>query len=183
MDLGFGPQTVEFPGFGPFIGGEFMNSLAETGVAREDVTAVIYTHLHLDHVGWTSMEVDGKREVTFPNAKTMCTKADWDFWLNAMGLEPASLTFGDGFDHDDAAIRAAVHGNGMVLATRLSVISELAEGSLVELPGAMPVEMGGYYLLLGPHKERTTRQFRTWLKKELDDLQEQGHMTKQVSTK
>ena len=28
MDLGFGPQTVEFPGFGPFIGGKFLESLA-----------------------------------------------------------------------------------------------------------------------------------------------------------
>ncbi|MGB1250073.1 MAG: MBL fold metallo-hydrolase [Candidatus Promineifilaceae bacterium] len=89
MDLGFGPQTVEFPGFGPFIGGKFMDSLAEAGVAREDVTDVIYTHLHLDHVGWTSLEVDGKRELTFPNAKHVCTKADWDFWLtDESGLGP-----------------------------------------------------------------------------------------------
>ena len=51
MDLGFGPQTVEFPGFGPFIGGKFMESLAETGVSPEEITQVVYTHLHLDHVG------------------------------------------------------------------------------------------------------------------------------------
>ena len=94
MDLGFGPQTVEFPGFGPFIGGKFMESLAKTGVAREEVTAVIYTHLHLDHVGWTSIEVDGKRELTFPNAKHMCTQADWDFWMqdeSGMGPHPDAV--------------------------------------------------------------------------------------------
>lgn len=89
LDLGFGPQTVEFPGFGPFIGGKFMESLAETGVAREDVTTVIYSHLHLDHVGWTSLEVDGQRELTFPNAQHHCTKAEWDFWLaDESGLGP-----------------------------------------------------------------------------------------------
>ena len=94
MDLGFGPQTVEFPGFGPFIGGEFMNSLAKTGVAREEVTAVVFSHLHLDHVGWTSIEVDGKRELTFPNAKHLCTQADWDFWVadeSGMGMHPEAV--------------------------------------------------------------------------------------------
>ena len=90
MDLGFGPQTVEFPGFGPFIGGEFMNSLAKTGVSPDEVTDVVFTHLHLDHVGWTS--TDGK--LTFPNAKHMATKADWDFWSadeSGMGMHPEAV--------------------------------------------------------------------------------------------
>ncbi|MFT5197155.1 MAG: glyoxylase-like metal-dependent hydrolase (beta-lactamase superfamily II) [Candidatus Promineifilaceae bacterium] len=90
MDLGFGPQTVEFPGFGPFIGGDFMNSLAKTGVSADQITDVVFTHLHLDHVGWTS--TDGK--LTFPNAKHMATQADWDFWStdeSGMGMHPEAV--------------------------------------------------------------------------------------------
>lgn len=95
LDLGFGPQTIEFPGFGPFIGGKFLESLAETGVGREEITTVIYSHLHLDHVGWTSIEVDGQRQLTFPNAKHLCTKADWDFWAtdeSGLGPHPEAVT-------------------------------------------------------------------------------------------
>ena len=90
MDLGFGNMTVEFPGFGPFIGGDFMNSLAKTGVKPEEVTDVVFTHLHLDHVGWTS--TDGA--LTFPNAKHMATKAEWDFWMadeSGMGMNAETV--------------------------------------------------------------------------------------------
>lgn len=80
MDTGFGPMTIEFPGFGPFIGGKYMESFAKTGVAREDITDVVYTHLHLDHCGWTTVEEDGERVLSFPSARHVCTKAEWDFW-------------------------------------------------------------------------------------------------------
>ena len=94
MDLGFGPMTVEFPGFGPFMGGKFLDSLAQTGVSREDVTEVIYTHLHLDHVGWTTVEANGGRALTFPNARHLCAKAEWDFWIGdetGMGPHPETV--------------------------------------------------------------------------------------------
>ncbi|MCB0035830.1 MAG: MBL fold metallo-hydrolase [Anaerolineales bacterium] len=80
MDTGFGPMTIEFPGFGPFIGGKYMESFAKTGVAREDITDVVYTHLHLDHCGWTTVVEDGQRVLSFPNARHVCTEAEWDFW-------------------------------------------------------------------------------------------------------
>ena len=94
MDLGFGPATVEFPGFGPFIGGGYLDSFAQTGVAREDITDVVYTHLHLDHVGWTTIEADGQRQLTFPNARHMCAQAEWDFWMadeSGMGPNPDTV--------------------------------------------------------------------------------------------
>jgi glyoxylase-like metal-dependent hydrolase (beta-lactamase superfamily II) len=94
MDVGFGPTTVDFPGFGPFIGGKFLDSLAQTGVSRADVTEVIYTHLHLDHVGWTTVEAHGGRALTFPRARHLCAQAEWDFWLGdetGMGPNPETV--------------------------------------------------------------------------------------------
>lgn len=80
MDTGFGPQTADFPGFGPFIGGKFLDSLARTGARPEEITDVVYTHLHLDHVGWTTREVEGRRVLTFPHARHRVTELEWNFW-------------------------------------------------------------------------------------------------------
>jgi glyoxylase-like metal-dependent hydrolase (beta-lactamase superfamily II) len=38
----------------------FLQHLAEAGWSRDDVDAVVCTHLHVDHVGWNTMLVDGK---------------------------------------------------------------------------------------------------------------------------
>jgi glyoxylase-like metal-dependent hydrolase (beta-lactamase superfamily II) len=94
VDTGLGPMTIEFPGFGPFIGGEYMNSLKKAGVSREDVTDVLFTHLHLDHVGWTTIEVDGKREMMYPNARHLVTEVEWNFWYGGddpLGPHPEAV--------------------------------------------------------------------------------------------
>ena len=54
VDTGIGPVEIDFPSFGPFSGGAFLGSLASTGVDPADVMDVVFTHLHLDHVGWTT---------------------------------------------------------------------------------------------------------------------------------
>jgi glyoxylase-like metal-dependent hydrolase (beta-lactamase superfamily II) len=58
-------------------GGGMLESLRSYGLAPEDVTDVVLTHLHLDHIGWAS--VDG--ELVFPNATYRCDQADWDYWV------------------------------------------------------------------------------------------------------
>ena len=80
VDTGIGPVTIDFPGFGPFSGGAFLESLASTGVDPADVTDVVFTHLHLDHVGWTTTERDGNRALTFPNARHLVSRVEWDAW-------------------------------------------------------------------------------------------------------
>src|SRR4051794_21687465 len=52
----------------PFKGGQFLESLAGHGVQPADVTDVVLTHLHFDHVGWTTRHGD----VVFPNAAYRC---------------------------------------------------------------------------------------------------------------
>ncbi|MGD1922948.1 MAG: MBL fold metallo-hydrolase [Paracoccaceae bacterium] len=56
----------------------FMSALSAAGAAPEDVSHVMCTHLHVDHVGWTTMLRDGRWGPTFPNAKVMSTPADLD---------------------------------------------------------------------------------------------------------
>lgn len=52
-------------------------ALGELGVALEDVTDVVATHLHYDHIGWVS---DGGRPF-FPNATVRCAADDLEHFL------------------------------------------------------------------------------------------------------
>ena len=56
----------------------FMAALAAAGAGPEDVTHVMCTHLHVDHVGWTTTLADGRWVPTFPNARVLATQADLD---------------------------------------------------------------------------------------------------------
>ncbi len=75
MDAGLGHHEL----FGGRPGGKLLESLASYGVAPQDVTDVLFSHLHFDHVGWAS---DAGKPV-FPNAVYRCDRRDWDFWLES----------------------------------------------------------------------------------------------------
>jgi len=72
VDAGVG-RPVPGPGFGMFL-----EALAAAGVEAGDVTDVVFTHLHFDHIGWAS--ADGAP--VFPNATYRCHREDWDFFLS-----------------------------------------------------------------------------------------------------
>lgn len=80
VDTGYGDHEVDFPGFGPFVGGRLLQNLATTGLEPRDIDAVVYTHLHLDHIGWTSRVVNGRRELTFSRARHLLIASEWEFW-------------------------------------------------------------------------------------------------------
>jgi glyoxylase-like metal-dependent hydrolase (beta-lactamase superfamily II) len=71
VDVGLGPYGERERA------GTFMQNLAALGVTPAEVTDVVLTHLHFDHLGWAS---DGERPL-FPNATYRCHEADWDFFL------------------------------------------------------------------------------------------------------
>lgn len=81
MDLGFGPEKIDFPGFGLVSGGSLLKNLESAGAKPEDITDVFFTHLHIDHCGWTSIYKDGKYQLTFPNANYWVSKEEWEYWL------------------------------------------------------------------------------------------------------
>jgi glyoxylase-like metal-dependent hydrolase (beta-lactamase superfamily II) len=63
--------------------GHLLDSLRELDVAPEDIDIVIPSHLHLDHIGWnTHPGPDGEPIITFPNARHLFHKADWDWFTN-----------------------------------------------------------------------------------------------------
>ena len=71
--------------------GDFLDRLAAAGVRPEDVDLVVNTHLHNDHVGWNTRLIDGEWVPTFPRARYLINRADFDFWNPANGHVPASV--------------------------------------------------------------------------------------------
>jgi len=60
--------------------GPFLRDLAAAGFARETIDTVMCTHLHVDHVGWNTMLVDDQWVPTFPNARYLMAKTEFEYW-------------------------------------------------------------------------------------------------------
>ncbi|HKI73454.1 MAG TPA: MBL fold metallo-hydrolase [Pseudomonadales bacterium] len=60
----------------------FLDDLKAAGYDRMDIDTVLCTHLHVDHVGWNTMLVDGKWIPTFPNARYLLDRAEFEYWDN-----------------------------------------------------------------------------------------------------
>lgn len=59
---------------------DYLARLTRAGFAPETVDLVVLTHLHTDHVGWNT-RYDGASWVpTFPNARYLTTRIEWDYW-------------------------------------------------------------------------------------------------------
>ena len=60
--------------------GRFLQDLAEAGFPRESVDTVLCTHLHVDHVGWNTMRDAGRWVPTFPKARYLFGRSEWEHW-------------------------------------------------------------------------------------------------------
>lgn len=95
-----GERTVLFDagsgsGFMPSAG-EIVDSLEAVGVAPEDVTHVVFTHAHPDHL-WGIL--DDFDDPVFYEAEHMISRAEWDYWtdpdtVNTIGDLRASFAVG-----------------------------------------------------------------------------------------
>lgn len=72
---------------GKYAGGAFLDNLAAQGVSPNDVTDVILTHLHFDHVGWTT----SKGTVVFPRATYRAHERDWAHFVEADDAAPGAV--------------------------------------------------------------------------------------------
>ena len=60
--------------------GTYLSDLAAAGVKPEDVDMVICTHLHVDHVGWNTRLEGGRWVPTFPRARYVIVREEFEFW-------------------------------------------------------------------------------------------------------
>lgn len=108
-------------------GAPLIANLASLGVAPADITHVIFSHLHLDHAGnATRRDADGRAVPTFPNARHIAQRGEWDAAHNTDALTRHSYTL----DDLDPLMRA-----GLV---------DLIDGNVEILPGIRARVTGGH---------------------------------------
>jgi glyoxylase-like metal-dependent hydrolase (beta-lactamase superfamily II) len=61
---------------------DFLEQCTKAGFGRDEVDAVVCTHLHVDHVGWNTMLENGKWVPTFPKARYLIGRKEHEHWSN-----------------------------------------------------------------------------------------------------
>ena len=77
FDVGSGSNFV--PGTGLLI-----DSMAELGIDPEEVTHVVFTHAHPDHLWGLMDEFD---DPLLPNAEYLISATEWDYWIDPNTVE------------------------------------------------------------------------------------------------
>ncbi|MCS7479170.1 MBL fold metallo-hydrolase [Umezawaea endophytica] len=144
----------------PSFGGldtRFLERLEEAGYGREDIDAVLCTHLHLDHVGWCSMRNgEGRWIPTFPNARLVLVRDEYE---RHTGLMTASEDDGSGVavDVGEDRIARAFLADATSLSEQTKLIQEetfqpVIDAGLLELvPANAEVATGVRYVSTPGH--------------------------------
>jgi len=106
----------------------FMERFAEEGFAPETIDLVVHTHLHSDHVGWDTHQVDGEWVPTFTTARHLYTERDLEYCKSAAnpGIE---------FVYDDSVAPIFAAGLGEIVDDN----ADLGDGLRLEsTPGHTP---------------------------------------------
>lgn len=137
----------------------FLHRLAAAGVGPEDVDVVVNTHVHADHVGWNTRLVDGEWVPTFPNAKYLISRADFEFW-NPLGGHPKhgslggiGAALGNQNMFEDSILPVHEHGRAVLWEDSYRIDGNLLlEPAPGHTPGSAVVELdsrGGRALFVG----------------------------------
>jgi glyoxylase-like metal-dependent hydrolase (beta-lactamase superfamily II) len=66
----------------------FLDRLASAGARPDEIDLVMCTHLHHDHVGWNTQLRDGRWVPTFPKARYVFSKPDFEYF-HKLDQDPA----------------------------------------------------------------------------------------------
>lgn len=72
---------------GQYAGGQLPASLSALGADPDDVTDVLFTHLHFDHVGWATQ----RGTVVFGSAVYRVHEADWAYFVQRPEAAPGAV--------------------------------------------------------------------------------------------
>ena len=59
----------------------YMRELGALGLGVADIDFVMCTHMHVDHVGWNTRLENGRWVPTFPKARYLFSKKEYDYWV------------------------------------------------------------------------------------------------------
>ncbi|MDJ1137040.1 MBL fold metallo-hydrolase [Streptomyces iconiensis] len=125
----------------------YLDRLTAAGFPPESVDLVVLTHLHADHVGWNTREDGGDWVPTFPRARYLTSRTEWEFWTTRELEPPRAQMFRDSVHpiHDaglldlvDVADSAGRGAGGIEVAPGIRLLP--APG---HTPGQVAVELRG----------------------------------------
>ena len=99
----------------------YMRTLAAAGLSVDDIDFVMCTHLHVDHVGWNTRLEDGRWVPTFPNARYVFGKTEFDYWTE-QHAKASVPTFVDSVLPVVEAGRSEIVGNDHELGDHVRIL-------------------------------------------------------------
>jgi len=79
VDTCMGNDKTRTGGAGHQLSTDLLARLEAEGFGREAVDTVLCTHLHIDHVGWNTCLENGRWVPTFPRARYLIGRAEYEF--------------------------------------------------------------------------------------------------------
>lgn len=170
----------------------WLDRLRAAGVDAAEIDYVFCSHLHVDHIGWFTELRDGRWAPTFPNAKYLMARREYDNWnpatrtLPPFGLQGAcfedsvapivasgqAVMVEDGHEIDDTLIVEASYGHTLghcsVRATSGGETGIFC-GDVMHSPIEMTYPHVNTYACEDPDAARTTRRVL------LEEATEHGH--------
>jgi glyoxylase-like metal-dependent hydrolase (beta-lactamase superfamily II) len=92
--------------------GPFLDNLARQGVTPEDIDFVMCTHLHADHVGWNTKQVNGEWVPTFANAQYLFAEREYKFWEECQAKSDDPIMYGS---HADSVLPVMKSGQAKLI--------------------------------------------------------------------
>lgn len=89
VDTGIGNKNRE-----QFRNGILPENLRAAGIAADEIDTVLITHLHIDHVGWNTVEREGQFVPFFPKARYVIQRREWEYWTQPE-IAAANACIGD----------------------------------------------------------------------------------------
>jgi glyoxylase-like metal-dependent hydrolase (beta-lactamase superfamily II) len=107
----------------------FLETMTAAGFPPESIDTVLCTHLHVDHVGWNTRLVDGQWLPTFPRARYVFGKTEYEHWRDHSETPDKVAVFND-------SVQPIVDAGRAELITSDARVSD--EITLIPTPGHSP---------------------------------------------
>ncbi len=99
----------------------YMRALSAAGITPADIDYVMCTHLHVDHVGWNTRLENGRWVPTFPKARYVFGKTEYDYWTE-QNKKAEVPPFADSVLPVVEADRAEIVGNDFAVGDHLRIL-------------------------------------------------------------
>ena len=99
----------------------YLERLKEAGYAPEDIDYVFCTHLHLDHCGWNTKLENGRWVPTFPNAKYLFSRTEYESWTDDQAANRAHYEV-----FEDSVLPVIREGLGHIIEDNAQITDEIS---------------------------------------------------------